>query len=32
MIELQDLREIMNSDGQMLGEVRGRVQEMDEDF
>jgi hypothetical protein len=32
MIELQDLREIMNSDCEMLGEVRGRVQEMDEDY
>jgi hypothetical protein len=32
MIELQDLREILNSDGELLVEVKGRVQEMDEDF
>jgi heterodisulfide reductase subunit B len=32
MIELKDLRDIMNSDGEMLDEVRGRVQEMDKDY
>ncbi len=31
MIELQDLRDIMNSDSQLLDEVRGRIQDMDKD-
>ena len=30
-IELQELREVVNRDSQLLAEVRGRVQEIDED-